>query len=142
MDLDTTRSKEAYGSIIDDFSAHKADILVGTQMVTKGLDFGDVSVVGILNADHIINFPDFRSSERAFNMLEQVAGRAGRRNTVGKVLLQTYQPELPVIADICAHDYRSYYSREMRSVGCLTIRHSHVLYIYTCATASVMRWSI
>ncbi len=131
MDLDTTRSKEAYGSIIDDFSAHKADILVGTQMVTKGLDFGDVSVVGILNADHIINFPDFRSSERAFNMLEQVAGRAGRRNTVGKVLLQTYQPELPVMADICAHDYRSYYSREIEERRLFNYPpFTRVIYIY------------
>ena len=73
MDLDTTRNKEGYSRIIDEFSAHKADILVGTQMVTKGLDFGDVELVGVLNADTLLNFPDFRSAERAFNMLEQIA---------------------------------------------------------------------
>lgn len=76
MDLDTTRNKEAYQEIIEEFSRHDSDILVGTQMVTKGLDFGDVTTVGVLNADTLLNFPDFRSNERAYNMLEQVAGRA------------------------------------------------------------------
>lgn len=113
MDLDTTRNKDSYENIIEDFSGHKADILVGTQMVTKGLDFGDVSVVSILNADAIINFPDFRSTERAYNMLEQVAGRAGRRNTVGKVMLQTHQPDHPVIGFIKTHDYKNYFTTEL-----------------------------
>ena len=114
MDLDTTRNKEAYSQIIDDFSAHKADILVGTQMVTKGLDFGEVGLVGVVNADNIINYPDFRSSERAFNMLEQVAGRAGRRaGEPGKVMIQTYTPQHPVISFVKAHDYEGFFAHEL-----------------------------
>ncbi|MDE6333130.1 MAG: primosomal protein N' [Muribaculaceae bacterium] len=114
LDLDTTRSKEAYAQIIDDFSAHKADILVGTQMVTKGLDFGDVGLVGVINADNVINYPDFRSSERAFNMLEQVSGRAGRRaGASGKVMIQTSSPDHPVIGYVRAHDYRGFYEYEL-----------------------------
>jgi len=116
LDLDTTRNKEAYSQIIDDFSAHKADILVGTQMVSKGLDFGDVGLVGVINADNIINYPDFRSNERAFNMLEQVSGRAGRRAgaPVGKVMIQTYTPEHPVIEFVRRHDYTGFYEQELR----------------------------
>ena len=113
MDLDTTRNKEAYGKIIDDFSQHKADILVGTQMVTKGLDFGDVELVGVLNADMLINFPDFRSAERAFNMIEQVAGRAGRRDGKGKVIIQTYKPDHPLLRYACRHDYTGFYEHEL-----------------------------
>jgi len=114
MDLDTTRNKDSYSRIIDDFSGHKADILVGTQMVTKGLDFGAVELVGILNADSIINYPDFRSAERAFNMLEQVAGRAGRRaDRRGRVVVQTYNPTHPVIGFLCGHDYTGFYTREL-----------------------------
>lgn len=114
MDLDTTRNKESYSQIIDDFSAHKADILVGTQMVTKGLDFGDVGLVGVMNADNIINYPDFRSTERAFNMLEQVAGRAGRRaGQKGKVMIQTYTPDHPVIDFVSRHDYTGFYRHEL-----------------------------
>ena len=113
MDLDTTRNKESYSKIISDFSSHKADILVGTQMVTKGLDFADVDVVGVINADTLIHYPDFRSTERAFNMLEQVAGRAGRRDTKGKVMIQTYEPEHPVINFVRTHDYLSYYNHEL-----------------------------
>ena len=113
MDLDTTRNKEAYGKIIDDFSQHKADILVGTQMVTKGLDFGEVEIVGILNADTLINFPDFRASERAFNMIEQVAGRAGRRSGQGHVLIQTYTPDHPVLDYAKRHDYEGFYNFEL-----------------------------
>lgn len=113
MDLDTTRNKEAYGKIIDEFSQHKADILVGTQMVTKGLDFGEVDIVGILNADTLVNFPDFRASERAFNMMEQVAGRAGRRNGQGKVLIQTYSPDHPVLGFAKDHDYQGFYNFEL-----------------------------
>ncbi len=113
MDFDTTRNKENYEKIIEDFSLHRSDILVGTQMVTKGLDFERVSLVGILNADAIINFPDFRSSERAFNMLEQVAGRAGRRGNTGRVVVQTSQPSHPVISFLVGHDYRGFYDYEI-----------------------------
>ncbi|MCH5219720.1 MAG: primosomal protein N' [Muribaculaceae bacterium] len=114
MDLDTTRNKENYATIIDDFSNHKADILVGTQMVTKGLDFGDVSTVVVLNADLIINYPDFRAAERAFNMLEQVAGRAGRRSESGKVIVQTRQPDHPIIQQVLNHDYYGFYETELK----------------------------
>lgn len=113
MDLDTTRNKDGYENIIDDFSKRKSQILVGTQMVTKGLDFDGVSLVGIVNADSIINFPDFRASERAFNMLEQVAGRAGRRNTQGIVAVQTTQPQHPVITHLINHDYTGHYQLEI-----------------------------
>lgn len=113
MDLDTTRNKDSYARIIDDFSAHKADILVGTQMVTKGLDFADVDIVAVINADRIIHHPDFRAAERAFNMLEQVAGRAGRRDRPGTVLIQTYQPQHPVIHHVSNHDYLSFYNEEI-----------------------------
>ncbi|MDE5876564.1 MAG: primosomal protein N' [Muribaculaceae bacterium] len=113
MDLDTTRNKDAYQEIIEEFARHETDILVGTQMVTKGLDFENVRVVGVLNADTLLNFPDFRSNERAFNMLEQVAGRAGRRADKGQVIIQTTAPEHPVLADVKCHDYASYYAREL-----------------------------
>ncbi len=114
MDLDTTRNKDSYQRIIEDFSTHKADLLVGTQMVTKGLDFGDVEVVGVLNADQLIHYPDFRSSERAFNMLTQVSGRAGRRSeSPGKVVVQTSEPTHPVIRNLVAQDYRQYYEQEL-----------------------------
>ncbi|MDE6300280.1 MAG: primosomal protein N' [Muribaculaceae bacterium] len=114
MDLDTTRNKTSYANIIDDFSAHKADILIGTQMVTKGLDFGDVGMVGVINADNVINYPDFRSAERAFNMLEQVAGRAGRRADLpGRVVVQTYNPDHPVLRFVKGHDYVGFYEYEI-----------------------------
>lgn len=113
MDLDTTRNKDGYANIIDEFSHHKADILVGTQMVTKGLDFAGVNSVGVLNADTLINYPDFRSAERAFNMLEQVAGRAGRRDTQGIVAVQTTQPSHPVIIHLLNHDYIGFYNHEI-----------------------------
>ena len=113
MDLDTTRSKASYDRIIDDFSSHKTNILVGTQMVTKGLDFDSVSVVGILNADTMISFPDFRSHERAFDMMEQVAGRAGRAHKQGLVVLQTSEPTHPVISFVKAHDYEGFYAHEL-----------------------------
>lgn len=113
MDLDTTRNKEGYENIIDDFSQGKSQVLVGTQMVTKGLDFGNVSVVGVVNADAIMNFPDFRATERAFNMIEQVAGRAGRRNSDGIVAIQTYNPAHPLYSFIQNHDYQGFYAHEI-----------------------------
>lgn len=113
MDLDTTRNKDAYQNIIEDFSHHQTDILIGTQMVSKGLDFGDVSTVGVINADTLLNFPDFRSNERAFNMLEQVAGRAGRRQDKGTVIIQTVNPEHEVLKHVKNHDYLSYYKNEI-----------------------------
>lgn len=113
MDLDTTRVKDGYDRIIDDFSAGKSDILVGTQMVTKGLDFAGVSMVGVLSADRLVNMPDFRAAERAFNMLMQVSGRAGRRKAHGIVALQTAQPEHPVIQYIIRDDYTGFYEHEL-----------------------------
>ena len=113
MDLDTTRNKDAYQTIIEDFAKHTTDILVGTQMVSKGLDFGDVATVGVLNADTLLNFPDFRSNERAFNMLEQVAGRAGRRKEKGVVMIQTVNPKHEVLTHVKNHDFDSYYRNEI-----------------------------
>lgn len=113
MDLDTTRNKDAYQEIIEEFANHETDILVGTQMVSKGLDFEKVRIVGVINADTLLNFPDFKSNERAFCMLEQVAGRAGRRNDVGKVFIQTTEPKDPVLAHVKNHDYLSFYTGEL-----------------------------
>lgn len=113
MDLDTTRNKQSYQDLIEDFAEHHTDILVGTQMISKGLDFAKVKVVGVLNADTLLNFPDFRSNERAFNMLEQVAGRAGRRQETGKVIIQTSKPEERVLEHVKNHDYISYYNEEL-----------------------------
>ena len=108
MDLDTTRSAGAYGRIIDDFSCGRTDILIGTQMITKGLDFSGVTVVGILNADTMLNYPDFRAYEQAFQMLSQVSGRAGRRDERGLVILQTKSADLPVIQKVVAGDFQTF----------------------------------
>ena len=105
MDLDTTRTRTAYEKIISDFEEGETDILIGTQMVSKGLDFDRVSVVGILNADSMLNYPDFRSYERAFQLMAQVAGRAGRKEKRGLVILQTKQPDLPLIHEVVTNDY-------------------------------------
>lgn len=113
MDLDTTRNKDAYQDIIEKFAAHQTDLLVGTQMISKGLDFAKVKVVGVINADTLLNFPDFRSEERAFNMLEQVSGRAGRKGEKGKVIIQTTNPDEKVLAYVKAHDYDSYYAAQI-----------------------------
>jgi len=113
MDLDTTRSRTAYENLLADFQRGRTDILVGTQMVTKGLDFERVSVVGILNADTMLNMPDFRSYERSFQMLSQVAGRAGRRNRQGLVILQTKSPDLPVVQQVITNDYEGLYRDQM-----------------------------
>ena len=108
MDLDTTRSAGAYSRIINDFSAGRTDILIGTQMISKGLDFSGVTVVGILNADTMLNYPDFRAYEHAFQMLSQVSGRAGRRDERGLVILQTKSADLPVIRQVVDGDFASF----------------------------------
>lgn len=109
MDLDTTRTRNAYERIISDFSAKRTDILIGTQMISKGLDFDKVSIVGIINADAMLSYPDFRAYEHAFMMMSQVAGRAGRKNRRGLVILQTKQKEVPVIRQVVHNDYISLY---------------------------------
>ena len=109
MDLDTTRTRQAYERIINDFSAGRTNILIGTQMISKGLDFDRVSVVGILNADTMLNYPDFRAYEHAFMMMSQVSGRAGRKGRRGLVILQTKSPDLPVIRQIVGNDYNAFF---------------------------------
>ena len=113
MDLDTTRTRTAYERIISDFQNGKTDILIGTQMVSKGLDFDNVAVVGIINADTLLNYPDFRAMERAFQLMSQVAGRAGRRNGQGKVFLQTRMSDAPVIPQIVRNDYMQFYDQQL-----------------------------
>ena len=113
MDLDTTRTRTAYERIIADFEEGKTAILIGTQMVSKGLDFDRVRVVGILNADSMLSYPDFRSYERAYQLMAQVAGRAGRKNGKGLVVLQTKSPDLPVIHQVMNHDYESMYQEQL-----------------------------
>ena len=113
MDLDSTRSRQAYERIINDFSNHRTDVLVGTQMVTKGLDFDNVSVVGILNADAMLNMPDFRAYELAFTMMAQVAGRAGRKHRRGLVLLQTKNPDHEIVRQLVANDVNGFYQNLM-----------------------------
>ncbi len=113
MDLDVTRTKNSIQRIINDFEEKKIDILVGTQMVTKGLDFDNVSTVGIVNADQLMNFPDFRAFERSFQLMEQVSGRSGRKNKQGVVIIQTRQPDHWVIGDVVRHDYESFYQRDL-----------------------------
>lgn len=113
MDLDTTRSKYSYQQLINDFEDKKIDVLVGTQMVTKGLDFDNVSIVGILNADNMISFPDFRSFERSFQMFAQVSGRAGRKAKRGKVIIQTYNPYHMVIRNVIDNNYKEMYDSQL-----------------------------
>ncbi|MCX6251053.1 MAG: primosomal protein N' [Bacteroidetes bacterium] len=113
MDLDTTRSRFAYQKIIRDFEQRKIDILVGTQMVTKGLDFENVSTVGILNADNMLSFPDFRAAERSFQLMAQVSGRSGRKHKRGKVIIQSYMPDHPIIRDVINHDYSAMYRQQL-----------------------------
>ena len=113
MDLDSTRKKDAYQTIIDRFAKHEVDILIGTQMVTKGLHFNDVSLVAVLQADSLLNTPDFRSYEQAFQMLEQVSGRAGRTGSQGEVIIQTFNPKNPVFEFLKAHDYKGLYQQQI-----------------------------
>ena len=113
MDLDSTRKKDAYQTIIDRFANHEVDILIGTQMVTKGLHFNDVSLVAVLQADSLLNTPDFRSYEQAFQMLEQVSGRAGRTGSQGEVMIQTFNPKNPVFEYLKTHDYEGLYQQQI-----------------------------
>lgn len=113
MDLDTTRNKFGYQRILDEFGAGNLDILVGTQMITKGLDFGRVTVVGIWDGDRILNFPDFRSGERAYQQITQVAGRAGRREAKGQVIIQTRNPETQLYEQVIKGDYAEFFRQEM-----------------------------
>lgn len=114
LDLDTTRKKNAFNKLIAEFETGNIDILIGTQMVTKGLDFTDVQLVGVLNADNSLYYPDFRAQERAYQLMAQVAGRAGRRNERGNVLIQSYQPEHQIIRHVLANDYKTMISEQIR----------------------------
>ena len=145
MDLDTTRSRAAYEEIICAFSRHECDILIGTQMVTKGLHFDDVRLVAVLQADSLLNMPDFRSYERAFQMLEQVAGRAGRKEEQGEVIIQTFDPKNTVLQLVTAHDYQGLYQQQLaerklfnyppfyRTI-CIQLRHSQAEKVQAAAT--------
>jgi len=113
MDLDTTRGKTAHEEIISDFENHKTDVLIGTQMVTKGLDFESVALVGIINADTMLNLPDFRAHERAFQLMTQVSGRAGRAGKKGEVLVQTSSPEHPIIKNVINNDYDTFFKQQI-----------------------------
>ncbi|MEB2779682.1 primosomal protein N' [Algoriphagus sp. C2-6-M1] len=113
MDLDTTRSKHGYQRLLDEFGSGNLDILIGTQMITKGLDFGKVTVVGIWDGDRIMNFPDFRAGERAFQQITQVAGRAGRREAQGHVIVQTRDPEIQLYAQVIKGDYFEFFNHEI-----------------------------
>ena len=113
MDLDTTRGKHGYEKIINAFEQHELDILVGTQMLTKGLDFRNVKLVGIMNADNMLNFPDFRAHERSFHLMQQVAGRAGRTKERGKVLIQTFNPYHKILQQISSNDYVSMFKEQL-----------------------------
>ncbi len=114
MDWDTTRGKYAYHKLISRFEDKEIDILIGTQMITKGLDFSDVRLVGVLNADQLLHFPDFRSYERAYQLMTQVAGRAGRKDEQGKVVIQTFDTKHPVFQMVLENDYKALYEREIR----------------------------
>ena len=113
LDLDTTRTKSAYDKILSDFQEGRTNVLIGTQMISKGLDFGNVDVVGIMNADTMLNFPDFRSYERSFQLMAQVAGRAGRRGRQGMVVLQTRNADVPVIHQVTNNDYQALYTDQI-----------------------------
>jgi len=114
MDLDSTRNKNSHEKIISSFEKHEIDILIGTQMISKGLDFAGVSVVGVLDADMLLNFPDFRAHERAFQLLTQVSGRAGRKNKRGQVIIQTNEIEHPVIQQVAENNYRDLFDTQIQ----------------------------
>ncbi len=131
MDLDTTRTRGAYERLIGEFGTGKTNVLIGTQMISKGLDFDSVAVVGILDADTMLNTPDFRAYEHAFMMMSQVAGRAGRKGKRGLVILQTKSPDLPIIGQVVRNDNKAFYDNllEERSLFCYP-PFSHVVYVY------------
>lgn len=148
MDLDTTRSKTAYQDIINSFSRHECDILVGTQMVTKGLHFDEVRLVAVLNADPLFNQPDFRAYERAFQLLEQVAGRAGRKGTQGEVWIQTFDTDNAVLSFVQGHNYTAFFEQQLKErktfkyppfyrVISLQLRHQNAVRVQ--ATAEILR---
>lgn len=113
MDVDTTSRKGAHEKLLSDFEQGKGDILLGTQMIAKGLDYPNITLVGVLNADTMLNLPDFRASERTYQILTQVAGRAGRHEKEGQVIIQTYNPEHYAIQDVKQNNYLTFYQREM-----------------------------
>ena len=113
MDLDTTKSKNSFAQIINDFETRKTDILIGTQMVTKGLDFDNVHVVGVLSADSLLSYPDFRAHERSYQLMTQVSGRAGRKNKQGKVIIQAWKPEHPILRDVVHNDFMNMFRRQL-----------------------------
>ncbi len=144
MDQDTTRNKNSHQKIIDDFAAHKVDVLIGTQMVTKGLHFDDVTLVAVLKADALLHQPDFRATERAYQMLEQVAGRAGRTEAGGKVVLQAMDPSHPIYTWLQNHDYEALYRDQIAEreafhyppfhrIICLTLRHREMSRLETAS---------
>jgi primosomal protein N' (replication factor Y) len=112
MDQDTTRNKNSFANIIRAFEERRIDVLIGTQMISKGLDFENLTVVGVLNADNLLNYPDFRAHERSFQLMEQVSGRAGRRQKQGKVVIQTSDPANRIIRQVLRHDYISMFRRQ------------------------------
>jgi primosomal protein N' (replication factor Y) len=112
MDQDTTKNKNSFNKIIRDFEEQRTDILIGTQMISKGLDFENLTVVGILNSDNLLNYPDFRAHERSFQLMEQVSGRAGRRKKQGKVIIQTSDPGNKIIRLVLRHDYLSMFKTQ------------------------------
>ena len=114
MDLDTTRKKGSIEKIISDLEKGRIDIMVGTQMISKGLDFENLTLVGVLNVDNMLFFPDFRAEERCFQMIEQVSGRAGRRKKQGKVVIQSYDPNNAIIRQAINHDYWSMYNEQIK----------------------------
>lgn len=131
MDLDTTRTRGAYERLIGEFGEGKTNVLIGTQMISKGLDFDNVAVVGILDADTMLNYPDFRAYEHAFMMMSQVAGRAGRKGKQGLVILQTRSPQLPVIHQVVHNDYTGFYNDLLEERSLFHYPpFSHIIYIF------------
>lgn len=146
MDMDTTRRKDAYQQIIDKFAKHEVDILIGTQMVTKGLHFDDVSLVVVLQADTLVNQPHFRSTEQAFHMLEQVSGRAGRTGKQGEVMIQTFNPKNPLYQLVQTHHYAGLYTQQVKErqdfafppfyrLIMITLRHRDLQRLEQCSVA-------
>ena len=141
MDLDSTRKKDAYQTIIDRFARHEVDILIGTQMVTKGLHFNDVSLVAVLQADSLLNQPDFRSYEHAFQMLEQVSGRAGRTGSQGEVIIQTFDPKNSLYQHLIHHDYQALYAEQVAERKAFGFPPYHRMIMLTLKHRDIQRLS-